>query len=237
MLVFGRHPIAEAIEAGKQFERIFLQKGTKGEITDLIKQSRVNYQEVPIEKLNRLTRKNHQGVVGILSLIEYQKLGHIVPHTFEQGETPLIVVLDGITDVRNMGAIARSAYGAGAHAMVLPERNTAQVNAESMKASAGALNHLPVCRESTLPATCGFLRKSGLTVIAAEVHEKAVLPASIDLTVPLAIVLGDEEHGISPTVRDEAEHIVRLPIVSSLESYNVSVSAGMLLYEVMRQRG
>lgn len=240
-LIFGLRPILEALEAGKDIEKIYLQKNlqeaTLREISVMAHKAEVPVAQVPLEKLNKLTRRNHQGVVAYLSLVQYQPLQEIVIRLFEEGHTPLIVLLDRITDVRNFGAIARSAACMGAHALVIPSRGGAQVNGDAVKTSAGALHTLPVCREPNLKNTLRYLQSSGIQVVACTEKTEKDLPFSpADLTQPTALIMGSEEDGISPEYLKLADHKVRIPISGPITSLNVSVAAGIVLYEVVRQR-
>ena len=200
-LIFGLRPVIEALESGKELEKVFVQKSLHGtlskELEFLLRNTQTPTQYVPIEKLNRLTRKNHQGVVAYLSEITYHKIENLLPSVFEQGKIPLVVVLDEITDVRNMGAIIRTAECAGADAVVVPQKGSALINAEAMKASAGALNLLPVCREANLKDTVRFLKASGLQVVACT-EKSDNLYSKTDFTLPTALIFGSEGTGISP---------------------------------------
>ncbi len=238
-MIFGLRPVIEAIESGKEFEKVYIQKNLQGELAkDLqfhIRERDVPCQYVPLEKLNRLTGKNHQGVVAFISSITYQKIENILPTLFEEGKIPLIVMLDEITDVRNLGAIARTAECAGVHAIIVPPKGSAQINADAMKASAGALNVMPVCREKSLAETLMFLKGSGLQAIACtEKSDKDYITA--DLTVPTVIIMGSEGTGISGELLRLSDTQVRIPLMGKIESLNVSVSAGIMLYEALRQR-
>jgi len=229
----------EALQSGQPFEKIFLRKGMQGEVFrelfSLVRGHHVPYQFVPQEKLNRISSGNHQGVIAILSLLEYQKVENILPGLYEQGETPFFVVLDRITDVRNLGAIARTAEAAGCHALVVPEHNSALVNADAVKTSSGALMHLPVCREENLRKSLQYMKESGLTLIAVteKGNERFDIP---DMRSPLALIMGSEEKGISPELLRMADHLVTIPMYGKVASLNVSVAAGILIYEVVRQR-
>ena len=239
LTLFGRKVVLEALEAGKTVEKAFIQKGIQSHAINSIKthlkEMGVPFQQVPVEKLNRLTGGNHQGVVAYLSPIRYFELADIIAFAFEKGEVPLIVLLDGITDVRNLGAIARSASLAGAHAMVVPAKGSAMINAEAVKASAGALNTLHVCRSETIIEAVELLQLNGLVVLGAEGRADRFVWAA-DLSLPLGIVMGSEDKGISPEVRDKVNEMVRIPMAGEMDSFNVSVAAGIILYEVMRQR-
>ena len=206
------------------------------ELLSLLKSKGIQYSKVPVEKLNSITRKNHQGIIGFVSPISYGSLDHVISSAYAAGDSPLILVLDRITDVRNFGAICRSAECAGVHAIVVPSRGSAQINSDAMKTSAGALNYIPVCRENNLETTIRFLQDNGLTVVACT--EKTTTPIyDLDLNMPLAIILGSEEDGILPQLIKKADVIGRIPMRGKISSLNVSVAAGILIYEAVRQRG
>ncbi len=237
--IFGIRPVVEAIESGKIPEKVLVQQGLQGEnfqqLFNIIRRLNVPYQFVPAEKLNRLTRKNHQGVVAMVSSLEYQPLTNVLSMVYDRGETPLILLLDKITDVRNMGAIARSAECFGVHAIVLPEKGGALVNADAIKTSAGALMRLPICRESSLPEAIAFLQQSGIKVVAAS--QRANLSVlDIPADVPLAIILGSEDRGVSPACLKMADEIRSIPMKGKTASLNVSVAAGIILSHVNNSR-
>lgn len=237
--IFGIRPVMEAIREGKNIEKILIQKGLRGEnfqeLFQLVRERGVYYQHVPIEKLNRLTRKNHQGVFAFLSDAEFIAVEDLVPSLFEQGLTPLLVVLDRVTDVRNLGAIARTAECMGAHGLVVPERGSAPMGPDAVKTSAGALQILPVCRERNLKNTLRYLKESGFTLVACTEKGKEPL-FKANFTGPLALVMGSEEDGISPEYLKLCDTQVLIPMTGKVSSLNVSVAAGMLLYEIARQR-
>lgn len=238
--IYGTRAVIESIEAGKEVDKILLQKDLKNELIlelqSLAKAYSVPVQKVPVEKLNRLTKKNHQGVVAYLSSVVYASLDNVISEAYGKGETPLLVILDRVTDVRNIGAISRTAECAGAHAIVVPSRGTAQLGADAMKTSAGALNHIAVCRVENLKTTIKEIQANGISVIAcSEKAEDLVYEA--DLTAPLAIMMGSEEDGISPEYLKLADGHVKLPMNGQIESLNVSVATGIIIYEVLRQRG
>lgn len=238
--IYGTRAVIESIEAGKEVDKILLQKDLKNELIlelmSLAKAHSVPVQKVPVEKLNRLTKKNHQGVVAYLSSVVYASLDNVISEAYSKGETPLLIILDRVTDVRNIGAIARTAECAGAHAIVVPSRGTAQLGADAMKTSAGALNHIAVCRVENLKTTIKEIQANGISVIAcSEKADKLVYEA--DLTAPTAIMMGSEEDGISPEYMKLADGHVKLPINGQIESLNVSVANGVIIYEVLRQRG
>lgn len=238
-MIFGLRPVIEALKSGKEIDRLFVQSGLKnelfGELMALLKKHNVAFQYVPVEKLNRLTMKNHQGVVGYISSIEYHKIQNILPGIFEKGKTPLILILDRITDVRNFGAIARTSECSGVDAIIIPSRGAAQINADAIKTSTGALHKIPVCREDNLKQTIEYLRESGLQVIACT--EKASEDYyKLDFTLPVAIIMGSEENGISSEYLKLSDEHAKIPLMGEIGSLNVSVATGVLLYEVVRQR-
>ena len=238
-MVFGIRAIIEAIKSGKEIENLYLQRGLSGgiilELRALLKEQEIGFQLVPVEKLNRLTPKNHQGAVAFISPISYDKIENIIPSIYEKGEVPLILILDGITDVRNFGAIARTAECAGVHALIVPSKGSAQINPDAIKTSAGALYKIPVCRHDSLFKTAKFLQESGLQLVACTEKTNDYLYKP-DYTVPTAIIMGSEENGISTELIRIADHLAKIPMYGEIESLNVSVSAGILLYEAVRQK-
>jgi len=238
-LFFGRHPVLDAIRSGTPFDKLVLLQDLRGsfekEIRQLSKLHNIPLQVVPKERLGRLVKGNHQGVVGFLSMLSYYRLEDVLPGVFEKSETPLILLLDGITDVRNFGAIARSAEICGVHALVVPKKGSAQINAEALKASAGALTKIPVCREGSLITAIDFLRLSGIRVLAGDLNASKKI-YDLDFTLPTAIVLGSEGQGVSPAVLQKVDRKFFIPQVGSTDSFNVSVATGIILYEAQRQR-
>jgi 23S rRNA (guanosine2251-2'-O)-methyltransferase len=238
-LIFGIRPLLEAIAAGKEIDKILLQKGLRGdlyhELMGAVKDLEIPLQMVPIDRLNRITRKNHQGVIAFVSTISYQNIEQLMPMIYEDGRIPLILVLDHLTDVRNFGAIARTAEVAGADAILVPSKGSAAINEDAMKTSAGALNVIPVCRTDKLANSVKFLQESGLKVIAAT--EKGTREYDEeDLNLPLAIVMGSEDTGVSYELLRLSDSLVRIPQKGKIDSLNVSVAAGVLLFETLRQR-
>jgi 23S rRNA (guanosine2251-2'-O)-methyltransferase len=237
-IIFGIRPIVEAIEAGRGIEKVYVRKGAEGqllgELMEICRRHGVRVQEVPVEKLNRLTRGNHQGVVAQMAAIEYVELADILEGV-PADETPLVVVLDGVTDVRNFGAIARSAECAGAHGLVVSLKNAAPVNADAMKASAGALARIPVCRAGSVRNALKTLQAEGFKAVAASEKSRTVL-FDADLTGPTAIVMGSEDEGISKEVMKLCDVQVAIPMVGAVQSLNVSAAAAVILFEVVRQR-
>ncbi|MXV15107.1 23S rRNA (guanosine(2251)-2'-O)-methyltransferase RlmB [Pedobacter sp. HMF7056] len=238
-MVFGIRAVIEAIKSGKEMESVYIQRGLTGsifsELRVLLKEGNIGFQIVPVEKLNRMTARNHQGVVAFISPIIYQKIENIIPQVYEEGKVPLILVLDGITDVRNMGAIVRTAECAGVQAVIVPLKGSAQVNPDAIKTSAGALYKLPVCRHESLLKVCRFLQESGLQLVACTEKTNDFLYQP-DYTAPTAIILGSEESGISNELIRISDHLAKIPMSGEIESLNVSVSAGVILYEAVRQR-
>jgi 23S rRNA (guanosine2251-2'-O)-methyltransferase len=237
--IFGLRPVIEAIRAGKQLDRLLVRQGLQGglyhELMTEVRKHGIVYQVVPAERIDLVTRKNHQGVLAWLSLIEYQNIANILPQVFEQGEDPLIMILDGISDVRNFGAIVRSAECFGCHAVVIPEKGSARITADAVKTSAGALNSFPVCREKSLLKTAEFLRESGLRIICTGEKGSRLISKS-DLKGPLVLIMGSEDRGVSHELASMAENVVKIQLEGTIESLNVSVAAGIMLYEIQRQR-
>ncbi len=238
-LVFGRQPVAELLKSGKTVDKILLQSTLQGDIIQEIKhiaaEKEIPLQYVPPEKLNTLTGGNHQGVIAFIAEIDFQKIDDILPFIIEKGEVPLLIILDGITDVRNFGAIARTAWASGAHAIIMPASHAAPVNSDAIKTSAGALMQIPVCREKNYELVLKYLKLNGVQILGADTNASQFIYEK-DLTAPTAIILGAEDTGISAVSRKHLTGTVKLPLYNAFDSYNVSVSAGMLLYEVMRQR-
>ncbi len=238
-IIFGTRPLIEAIESGKEIEKIFLKKGLRGEVffelQRLIRHYNLPFQVVPVEKLNRITRKNHQGVIAFIAPISYQETATLLPGWYESGISPLVMILDRLTDVRNMGAIARTAECAGVNALIVPQKGSAQINADAIKTSAGALNRIPVEKAPSLSQSVKFLKDSGLQIVACtEKTDTSYL--DIDFTLPTAIIMGSEENGIADHLLRMSDHQARLPLQGEIGSLNVSVAAGIILYESVRQR-
>ena len=239
-MIFGIRAIIEAIDAGKTLDKILLRRDMTSTIgKELLKKlmgTTTPVQKVPVEKLNQYTDKNHQGAIAFLSPIEFYDVETLVPTLFEQGKTPLLMVLDGVTDVRNFGAIARTCACAGADALIIGSHGSVAINGDAVKTSAGALYHLPVCKVDNLQHTLQYLRDSGFHVVAATEHATQNY-TEVDMTAPAAIVMGSEEKGIYEANLRICSHQVRIPMSGVIESLNVSVAAGVMLYEAVRQRG
>ncbi len=237
--IFGIRPVVEAIQAGKQIEKVYLKKGAEGQLMmdlrDICHRHKVRVQEVPIEKLNNLVKGgNHQGVVAQISEIEYVEVQDIIERVPED-ETPLIVVFDGVTDVRNFGGIARSAECAGAHGLIAPLKNSAPVNADAIKTSAGALTSIPVARVGSIRTTLMSFKSEGYQIVAATEKSRKLL-YDADLRKPTVIIMGSEETGISREVLKLCDEQLAIPLIGHIESLNVSAAAAILLFEVVRQR-
>ena len=238
-IIFGLHAIIEAIEAGKSIDKLLLKKDLSGDLAkqliNLARERGITIQRVPIEKLNRLTRKNHQGAVAMLAAVTYYKVEQVLPAAFDEGINPFFIVLDGVTDVRNFGAIARTCDCAGVTAVVIPEKGSVSVNGDAIKTSAGALNYLPVCREKNLQEAIKFLHDSGCRIVGTS-DKNSVNYTQEDYTGPVALVLGSEGKGISREVMKMCDALVAIPEFGNINSLNVSVAGGVMMYEVVRQR-
>jgi len=237
--IFGTRAVIEAIHKNRTIEKVLIKKDLKNQLYQqlftLIKEYNIPYQYVPVEKINRITRKNHQGVLAFVSPIEYSEIEIILPGIFEKGKDPLILVIDQITDVRNFGAIARSAECAGVDAIIIPEKGMARIGSDAVKTSAGALHHIPVCKAKNLVKTVQFIRDSGIRIVAATEKAEKIYTKS-NLNSPVAIVMGSEDTGISSSILNLAHERVKIPVVGKIESLNVSVSAAVIMYEAVRQR-
>ena len=238
-MVFGIHPVLELTRSQKEIEKVYVQAGTRSpeisEIANFCRANNIPVQYVPMEKMNRLTRKNHQGVVAFICPIEYQNLENVVQMVFEDGRDPFILMLDRITDVRNFGAIARTAFAAGVDAIVIPSKGSALINGDAMKTSAGALSLINLCRVENLKDAIDFLRASGLRVVGFTEKAHDSLWKS-DLTGPLCVMMGSEEDGISPAYLKRLDGHLMIPMPGDIDSLNVSVATGIVCFEVVRQR-
>lgn len=238
-LIIGFRPIIEAIHSGKSISKVFIKKGSKGDLFHecfkLIREFKIPFQYVPTEKLNQFSRSNHQGIIALISPIAYHDISQIIPSLFEAGKEPFILVLDGITDIRNFGGICRSAEAAGVDAIVIGSKKAAIINSDAIKTSAGALNRIPVCREEDLSITVTFLKNSGLKTIGASEKAEAVY-SNEDLTGPIAITMGAEDTGISENILNILDSQVKIPMAGTIASLNVGVACGILLFDVLRQK-
>ena len=236
--IYGRKPVLEAIEAKRRFEKLLIAKGSNffSELKQVAEEYQIPLQVVPEQKLNRITRKNHQGVIGYVGYVDYQQLENVLATTYEQGETPLFIALDGITDVGNMGAIARSAYALGAQAIIVPSKGSALINAVAVKASAGAIGKINFCKVDYLRESLKTLQESGLMLYATTLSSKAVPVTKADFNLPCCIIMGNEEKGVGRTICEMANQELFIPMQRDFDSLNVSVAAGIVLHEAMSQR-
>ena len=237
--IFGIRAVIEAIKSGKQIDKLMVKSGLKGELffelIEMVKDLQIPFQYVPNERINRVTMKNHQGVLAFISPIEFQNIENILPSIFESGKTPLIVILDKVTDVRNFGAITRTAECAKVDAIIIPEKGSAQISGDAVKTSAGALLKIPVCRVKNLSETIKYLQQSGIQLVAAT--EKAEdFYYKVDFSIPTAILLGAEDRGVDMEYLRVADQMVKIPILGEIASLNVSVAASILIYEAVKQR-
>lgn len=238
-IVTGRNPVIEALKGTTLIDKVLLYKNATGpviaEIRNLAADNNVPVQYVPEEKLNRLTNTNHQGVVAYKSAIKYQDLQQVIDWVNEKGEASLFLMFDGITDIRNIGAIARSAVCTATHAIIIPEKGIGALNEDAIRSSSGALEHLHVCRVANLPTAIETLHLNGIAVYTTAMKSPQKV-YQMDLNKPVCIVMGGEEKGIQPAIKDAADGEFTIPMQGNFDSFNVSVAAGIILYEVMRQR-
>lgn len=239
-MIFGARAVIEAIQAGKEINKVLVKIDIRSDLVKelfaILGQTSIPVQRVPVERIDRITRKNHQGVLAFVSPVAYQRTEDLVPFLFEQGKNPLFLMLDGITDVRNFGAIARTCECAGVDAIIIPARNSAGINADAVKTSAGALHTLPVCRENNLGDTIRFLKNSGFKVVAAT--EKGNHDyTKADYLPPTCIIMGAEDTGVPYGHLALCDEWIKIPLFGSIGSLNVSVAAGILIYKAVEQRG
>lgn len=239
-MIFGVRAVIEAIQAGKEIDKVLVKKDIQSDLSKelfaVLKETFIPVQRVPVERINRITKKNHQGVVAFISPITYQRTEDIVPFLFEQGKNPLLIMLDGLTDVRNFGAIARTCECAGVDAIIIPSKNSVSVNADAIKTSAGALHTIPVCRENNLTNTIKFLKESGFKIVAAT--EKGDYDyTKAEYKAPTCIIMGAEDTGVPYEHLALCDEWIKIPLFGSIESLNVSVAASILIYEAVKQRG
>lgn len=238
-LIIGRQPLIEAINSGKAIDKIFFQKNVEGEnihtIRQLARENNIPIQVVPIEKLNSLSRANHQGVMAFAARVVYMDLQQVIDHTVSNGEIPLLIMLDGVTDVRNIGGIARTAVCTGAHAIIIPDKGVGALNEEAMKSSAGALDMIHVCRVNSLLKAVDTLHLNGIQVYTSEMRAEKNLDELV-LNEPCCIIMGDEGKGVQPYLAKAADAFFKIPMAGKFDSFNVSVATGIILYEAMKQR-
>lgn len=237
--IYGTRAVIEAIKSGKQIDKVLVKKGEANQLLSQLlqvaKDKNVAIQFVPVEKLNKINQKNNQGVIAFVSAVEYHDFDSYLVDVLSQNENPFILILDGVSDVRNFGAICRTAECAGVDAVLLPSKGAVRLNADAVKTSAGALHRLPVCRTGSLKSTVMMLQSSGYKIVAAT--EKTTHSyTDVDYSGPLAIVMGSEEKGVSKDVLRTADDLVKIPVLGKIESLNVSVAAGVLMYEAVKHR-
>ncbi len=236
--VYGRHPVYEVLQSGKSIDRVWISRDARGEligdIRKLCKERKIPVLNVPAQRLKQEVKGNHQGVLAFLSGVEFQQLEDVLPLIYESGELPFLLILDRVSDVRNIGAIARTAYIAGVHAIVIPKKGSSALGADAMKTSAGALQHIPVCRHQSLDEVMQICRDNGIHIYALSEKGEKMIGEEL-LKLPLAMLMGSEGEGIHPRLLAQCDRVLKLPMTRSFDSYNVSVAAGMALYEVMRQ--
>ena len=237
--IFGIRPIIEVIKSGKTIDKLFIQKGLHNEsfaiLWKLVRENRINYKHVPVEKMNRLTKKNHQGVFAFISPIDFYNIEDVIPNLYEEGKSPLILVLDRITDVRNFGAIARTAECSNVDCIIVPEQNSAAINSDAMKTSSGALNNIKICRTWNPKMTIQILKDNGIQIVSCTEKTNNEI-YTVNYQIPTAIILGSEENGVSSEFLKLSDEKVKIPVLGNIESLNVSVACGVILYEIVRQR-
>ena len=238
-LIIGRQPLVEALQSGKSIDKILLQKNTVGDVINTIRQlsreKNIPIQVVPVEKLNGMTKANHQGVVAFVARVAYMDLQQVIDHVVSNGELPLFLMLDGVTDVRNIGAIARSAVCCGAHAIIIPDKGVGALNEEAMKSSAGALELIHICRVNSLLKAVDTLHLNGIKVFTSEMRATENV-YELPFEDPCCIIMGDEGKGVQPYLAKAADHFFKIPMAGEFDSFNVSVASGIILYEAMKQR-
>ncbi|MBD79888.1 MAG: 23S rRNA (guanosine(2251)-2'-O)-methyltransferase RlmB [Crocinitomicaceae bacterium] len=238
--IFGLHPVQEALKANKTIDKILISRDLKGEsvrmIRGLSKSNQVQVKQVPEEKLNRITRKNHQGIIAFISPVDFHSIEDLLPTLFSSNKDPLLLILDGVTDVRNFGSMLRTAECMGVDAVIMPARNSVAINADVVKTSTGAIYNIPICKEIHFGSVLQYISESGCKLIACSEKAKKELKES-DLTGPIAIIMGDEGSGIDDKTLGRCNDHIKIPMSGKTGSLNVAVSTGMVLYEVVRQKG
>ncbi len=238
-LIIGRQPLVEALQSGKSIDKILLQKNTVGDVINTIRQlareKNIPIQVVPVEKLNGMTKANHQGLIAFVARVAYMDLQQVIDHVVSNGELPLFLMLDGVTDVRNIGAIARSAVCCGAHAIIIPDKGVGALNEEAMKSSAGALEMIHICRVGSLLKAVDTLHLNGIKVFTSEMRATENV-FDLPFEDPCCIIMGDEGKGVQPYLAKAADHFFKIPMAGEFDSFNVSVASGIILYEAMKHR-
>ena len=238
-LIYGIRTVIEAIAAGESVNKVFIQKGLRGdlirELETLLKKHGIGYSHVPVEKLNRLSRKNHQGVIAAISPVTFHNFETLVNEVTSQKEFPLFLLLDRVSDVRNFGAIIRTAECTGVDGIIILSSGSAPVTADTVKTSAGAVFNIPIAKVTHMKDAVYYLQASGVEVVAATEKSPKTL-YDLDLNKPLAFVMGSEDKGISPALLKITDHLAKIPMAGDIASLNVSVACGVFLYEAVRQR-
>jgi 23S rRNA (guanosine2251-2'-O)-methyltransferase len=238
-LIIGRQPLVEALQSGKSIDKILLQKNTVGDVINTIRQlareKNIPIQVVPVEKLNGMTKANHQGLIAFVARVAYMDLQEVIDHVVGNGELPLFLMLDGVTDVRNIGAIARSAVCCGAHAIIIPDKGVGALNEEAMKSSAGALEMIHICRVGSLLKAVDTLHLNGIKVFTSEMRATENV-YELPFEDPCCIIMGDEGKGVQPYLAKAADNFFKIPMAGEFDSFNVSVASGIILYEAMKHR-
>lgn len=238
-LVFGIHPILEGLQSGKNFDKILILNSLRSDqakdIMAIARERGISLNKVPQQKLDRVTRKNHQGVIGFIAPIEFQDIEDIIPELFSNGKIPFLLILDRISDVRNFGAIVRTAECAGVDAIIIPKKGAAQINGETIKTSTGAIFNIPICKVPGIDSVIPFLKESGIHLIACTEKAEANY-TELDYSVPLGIIMGGEESGIAISNISKCDSVVKIPLLGKTSSLNVSVAAGIIMYQVISQR-
>jgi 23S rRNA (guanosine2251-2'-O)-methyltransferase len=237
--IIGRQPLIEAFESGINIEKILIQKNAQGEglseIKNIARDKSIPIQLVPIEKLNGMSKANHQGILAYISKVKYLELQEVIDFVVAKGQTPLFLMLDGVTDVRNIGAIGRSIHCCGAQALIIPDKGVGALNEEAFKSSAGALEHIHIVRVNSLLKAVDLLHLNGIQVFTSEMRADKNIH-ELDLTIPSCIIMGDEGRGVQPYLAKAADYFFKIPMATNFDSFNVSVAAGIILYEAMKQR-
>lgn len=239
-ILIGKNSVVEAFDSGVEIAKVYLNKDLRGDvevtIRKLCKSNDIPISKVPANKINEMSRnKDHQGVIAFVSPIRYQQLEDILPYVYDQGEMPLILLLDGVSDVRNLGAISRSALVMGVHAIVFAAKESARITEYAIKSSAGAILKIPMCRVKNIQSSIEYLQQSGVTVLATNLSAEDKI-SDVDMTAPIAIIMGSEDTGLGPHILRIVDHQVIIPQAGDFDSLNVSVATGIMLYEVTRQR-
>lgn len=238
-IIIGRQPVIEAIESGRTIDKILLQANVSGDIIGrirhLAKEHNIPIQVVPAEKLNSVTRSNHQGCIALVALVKYMDLQQVIDHVISSGAVPLFLMLDGVTDVRNIGGMVRTAVCCGVQALIIPDKGVGALNEEAIKASAGAMEKIQVCRVASLLKAIDDMHLNGIRVFVSAMDQDKKLPG-IDFSGPSCIVMGSEDKGVQPYISKAADEHFSIPMSGDFDSFNVSVAAGIILYEAMKQR-